>query len=319
MRALEETGRLLGDRCSLCGGKCEVEVTDLFDTRFGIPSLYSVLQCRSCGLEQTVPRPSADEIKTLYEKHYNFGGESRTAYTRARQGFLLSPAYRLWLKVDGDISFHLARGAGRLLDVGCNEGRGLTIYQRNGFEVEGLELNENAAKVAQSSGFNVQAQPVEDFRPVRPCDVVVLSNVLEHATDPAAMLREVRRLLNPGGEAWISCPNSHSWLRALFRKHWINWHVPFHYFHFSPASLSKLLTETGFTVIRMEQETPALWVAQSLLARFFGRRGKATLQLRKPVLVASLMLLIRSVLFPLLWLGNRTGHGDCLVVVAKKA
>ena len=44
-------------------------------------------------------------------------------------------------------------------------------------------------------------------------DVAVLSNVLEHALDPAVMLCDVARILKPGGEVWISCPNAASWLR----------------------------------------------------------------------------------------------------------
>jgi hypothetical protein len=36
-----------------------------------------------------------------------------------------------------------------LLDVGCNEGRGLSLCADNGFQAEGLELNEAAAALAR--------------------------------------------------------------------------------------------------------------------------------------------------------------------------
>ena len=51
--------------------------------------------------------------------------------------------------LDGDISFYSKHGKGRLLDIGCNEGRGLPIYKTNGFVVEGLEVNELAAAKAR--------------------------------------------------------------------------------------------------------------------------------------------------------------------------
>src|ERR1700741_1021438 len=138
--------------CLLCGGTLTLLLPGVTDTRFGISGSCDVFQCTACGLEQTYPIPSPLELKTLYETHYNFGGERDTAYTRMREWFHFSPAYRLWLILDGDISFHRPKGAGRLLDVGCNEGRGLKIYRSNGFQAEGLELNETAAHVARDRG-----------------------------------------------------------------------------------------------------------------------------------------------------------------------
>lgn len=304
--------------CLICGNQAEIAQTGLFDTRFGIRASYSIARCAACGLEQTTPLPSPEEIKSLYETYYNFGGESGTLYTRLRGLFLSSLLYRFWMFFDGDISFHSKRGVGRLLDVGCNEGRGLAIHEKNGFTAEGLELNENAANVARSQGFVVHTQLVECFEPAELYDVVVLSNVLEHSLDPARMMAHVNRLLRPGGEVWISCPNSSSFLRALFGKYWLNWHLPFHIAHFSITTLSGLLKRSGFDLLEVRQLTPALWVAQSIITRLFARSGIPTIQLRNPVLVVMLMLIVRGILFPALWLGNKCGVGDCLICVAGK-
>jgi len=178
-------------------------------------------------MEQTLPVPSPGELKKLYEEYYNFGGEKGTIYTKSREAFFSSFLYRFWMALDGDIFFHSLKGRGRLLDIGCNEGRGLSLYYRNGFEPEGLELNEKAAQDARMAGFTVYTQTLEEFQPEEPFDVVVLSNVLEHAPDPKEMLEKVQRILKPGGQVWISCPNSQSWLRKLFGRSWINWHVPY--------------------------------------------------------------------------------------------
>lgn len=306
------------EKCLTCRQPVEIIQDGLFDTRFGIESLYSIAKCSSCGLEQTVPVPSPEELKRLYEDHYNFSGEKRTAYTRLREVFLFSPLYRLWLLLDGDISFHGRKGKGRLLDIGCNEGRGLEICRRNGFDPEGVELNRTAAAVARAKGFSVHTERIEEFKPGEPYDIVLLSNVLEHSTDQKEMLSHIRRLLKPGGKVWISCPNSSSWLRTLFGRYWINWHVPFHIAHFSPETLKPLLEGAGFRVTEVGHKTPALWAAHSVIARLFAKRGRPTRLLRNPLLVASLMLLIRGLLFPLLWLGNALEKGDCLVVTAEK-
>jgi SAM-dependent methyltransferase len=302
--------------CTACAGFLQTYADGLFDTRFGIPGDCEARRCQKCGLEQLSPIPTAARLKDLYERYYNFGGEHDTLYTRLRERFFSSPLHRFWAFLDGDISFYTRKGSGRLLDIGCNEGRGLTIYTRNGYKVEGLELNEMAAAVARRKGFAVHTTPLDRFTPDTLFDVAVLSNVLEHSLDPAQMLRDVGRILKPGGQVWISCPNSRSWLRSFFKGYWINWHVPFHIVHFSPSALETTLTRGGFTNARICQITPSLWVASSVIARMFARRGHPTRQLRNPFLVLALMLIARLVCFPLLILGNRCGRGDCLIAIA---
>ena len=305
--------------CFLCGSPLEVTMTGVTDNRLGTPGAYEIHGCVRCGLEQTFPVPTLEELKELYETHYNFGGERGTLYTRSRERFLFSFLYRLWTRIDDDGAFYRRTGKGRLLDVGCNEGRGLRIYARNGFHAEGLDLNEAAAAVAREAGLTVHTRLLEEFHPEALYDVVVLSNVMEHALDPRQMLVEAHRILGNGGQVWISCPNSESWLRRVFGKSWINWHVPFHTFHFSSKVLRRLLAETGYTGVETRSVTPAPWVAQSMITYLFAGKGEKNRQLRNPFLVGLFMMFVRFILFPVLWLGNRRGRGDCLLAMATKA
>jgi SAM-dependent methyltransferase len=305
--------------CLLCDGE-EFEVVEpvLRDNRFGSPGTWRVLSCTGCGLWQTDPLPTAEELRALYERHYNFGGEDETgsAWARLRALFLASPLYRLLLRLDGDVSFHARRGEGRLLDIGCNEGRGLTMYAANGFRPEGLELNRVAAEAARRKGFVVYDVDIADLRPSAPYDVAVLSNVLEHALHPRGMLQSVRRILAPGGALWISLPNAASALRERFGPDWINWHVPFHVTHFDAARLSALLRDTGFEPTAVRSVSPALWWAQSAIAREF---PDAPRRQREPARVIPLMLraLTLGAAERAAW--NRAGRGDCLIVEARRA
>lgn len=304
--------------CILCEHSMQVKLSGLIDNRFGSEGEYCIAKCHQCRLLQTIPVPDAEKLKQLYEAYYNFGGENGTIYTKFRHIFFSSIAYRSWMAIDGDISFHARKDRGRLLDVGCNEGRGLEIYRRNGFDPEGLELNERAAQNARMAGFVVHTKPLEEFQSEEPFDIVVLSNVLEHTPNPKDMLENVHRILKPGGHVWISCPNSQSWLRRLFGRSWINWHVPFHLFHLSSKTLGQLLQRSGFEVTELKYATPSHWMSQSIVAAMFAKPGQQTRQLRSSPLVASLMIFCRFFLFPFLWLGNLTGHGDCLVVEASR-
>lgn len=314
----EESGAREAVACILCGGALKKGLGGLFDTRFGLDGSYEVRLCPSCGLEQTSPIPTLPALKALYESHYNFGGERDTLYTNLRARLFSSFLYRLWIRLDGDLSFHGSKGTGHLLDVGCNEGRGLKIYARNGFEVEGLELNAAAAARARVTGFKVHVCELADLNANCRYDVAVLSNVLEHSLDPRSMLINVNRILKSGGKVWISCPNSQSFCRKLFGVHWINWHVPFHIAHFDAESLANLLRETGFSNVLTRPISPAIWVTHSIIAKVFARKARPTREIRNAVLVVILLIFVRFVLFPVLWLMNQCGRGDCLLVTATK-
>ena len=228
--------------------------------------------------------------------------------------------YRLWVRLDGDISFVLRRGGGRrLLDVGCNEGRNLRLYRQSGFLAEGVETNRVAASVARGYGFTVYSQELADIDSGAGYDVIVLSNVLEHVDDPSGMLANVRRLLRPSGEVWISCPNARSFAHGWFGSSWINWHPPFHLAHYSPEDIRRLVAGSGFDVCNVSTVTPALWVAQSYLARRWAKYGRPTLQMRNPIRMTLLLIIVRGALFPVLWERNRHLHGDCILVTARKS
>ena len=304
--------------CLLCGERSEEVLRGVTDNRLGSPGVYDIWRCVDCGFEQTCPLPTQAALTELYTTHYNFGGQKDSLYARLREWFLFSRFNRVWVRLDGDVAFHRRRGTGRLLDIGCNEGRGLRIQASNGFRAEGLELNERAARVARDAGFRIHTCLLEDFRPEEPFDVAVLSNVLEHSLEPRRMLRDVHRVLRRGGRVWISCPNSQSWLRRAFGRSWINWHVPFHISHFSAKTIRGLLEQTGFVDVEIQEITPALWVAQSLIAYLFAKPGKKTWQLRNPFLTLLFMTMARFLAFPALWFGNLRGKGDCLKVTASK-
>ena len=87
-------------------------------------------------------------------------------------------------------------------------------------------------------------------------DVVILSAVLEHLYQPNDTLREIARVLRPGGALFVDVPNEEGlYFRVgnLYQRlRGRNWVVntaptfsPFHLFGFGPHSLRKLLHKHG--------------------------------------------------------------------------
>lgn len=306
------------ENCIFCGCSVSLFKNGLYDTRFGVPGAFAIYKCDNCGLVQIGSNLEESELKSLYETYYNFGGSKKNQYTTLRSRFLKSFFYRLWMLIDGDICFHSRRGRGLLLDVGCNEGQGLQIYQQNGFIAEGLELNERAASEAEKAGFRVFTEPLETFKPERQYDIVVLSHVLEHFSNPKQMLLHVNRILQTQGRLWISVPNLRSWQRDLFGRYWINWHIPFHITFLSATTLKALVNSAGFETTQVIYASPSIWTAQSFIAALFAKKAKKNLAQRSPALLVSLMLFSRFCFSPFFWRGNLLGRGDCLAIEARK-
>ena len=88
--------------------------------------------------------------------------------------------------------------------------------------------------------------------------------------------------------------------------------------HFSMNSLVNLLTNAGFQIVKEKEKSPSIWMTHSIIALLFAKPRHITVEFRKVILIACMTLIIRFSLFPLLWLGNLLGRGDCIWLIAKK-
>lgn len=108
----------------------------------------------------------------------------------------------------------------RVLDVGCATGYlSEHLVREQGCDVVCLEPDPAAAAAATARlGGRVVvggAELLPTFA-AGSFDVVLYADVLEHLTDPAAALRDTRRLLAPGGCVVVSLPNvAHADVRLL--------------------------------------------------------------------------------------------------------
>src|SRR5438067_1473759 len=69
-------------------------------------------------------------------------------------------------------------------------------------------------------------------------DVVLFNHSLEHMYNPVAILREVHRVLKPGGLLIINIPNAGSFEAWLFSEYWTQWSPPQHIFHFTKQTMA---------------------------------------------------------------------------------
>jgi 2-polyprenyl-3-methyl-5-hydroxy-6-metoxy-1,4-benzoquinol methylase len=204
---------------------------------------HRVVRCRRCDLARTDPQPDDAALLAAYESPHARAhsapiallqrGIARAFATRAARG--------------------LAPAGGRALDVGCGDGTVLAALAVHGFAATGTELPGHGA-ASRSGASVVEATDLAALRlPAASQRLVVLRHVLEHVRDPPATLREVRRVLEPAGRLVVAVPNRASWQADATGAAWVHLDLPRHLFHFTPATLSRLVGDAGFVIERATQ------------------------------------------------------------------
>jgi 2-polyprenyl-3-methyl-5-hydroxy-6-metoxy-1,4-benzoquinol methylase len=237
--------------CPLCGAAQYQEQLSGADFFMRLPGTFQLVRCSECGLLYQNPRPPLAEIGQYYPNHYG-SYDSAKAGLRARRGMMRWIIQRGQFKRCRLIEQNVPARTGtprKLLDIGCASGLFLEAMQSYpGWQVEGVELNQAAAHATSARiGVPVFAGPFEQAQYADGAfDAITLWDVLEHLHEPLASLREIRRILRPGGVLFVRVPNAASYVARMCGRYWSGYDLPRHMTLFTPRTLAQALGQAGF-------------------------------------------------------------------------
>ncbi|HQT42409.1 MAG TPA: class I SAM-dependent methyltransferase [Halothiobacillus sp.] len=265
--------------CPVCGnGRRELLYNDLTDRVFNVaPGQWTLYRCTQCESAYLDPRPNQTTIGLAYENYYTHTAEDTPEaqpknllvrqlhawvndYINVRYGLARKPAGfgGRWLvplvpsfKAKADTKLrHLPRppqDGGRLLDVGFGNGGFLKLASEMGWHAEGIDFDPKAVAVAKARGLNVRCASAADLSAQNEqFDIITLSHVIEHVHDPIILLKDLYRLLKPGGILWLETPNLDSLGAKRFGRNWMALDPPRHLVLFNTDSLRNSLAQAGF-------------------------------------------------------------------------
>jgi 2-polyprenyl-3-methyl-5-hydroxy-6-metoxy-1,4-benzoquinol methylase len=224
-------------------------------------------RCR-CGLVYVDPLPDPSEVAAREDEAFHGGlrdetAEMFSAYYRDYPDDPVVRGFRATLE-----RLRALTGGGRLLDVGIGTGLLLHLAREAGFRPLGVEISPGAAERAREEfGVDVVVGDFEHSAIEPGADAITMADVVEHTRDPRRFLARARELLRPGGALFVAVPNHRStlfWAADVLARvpgtavHAQRLYVPNHYYYFTPATLTRLVTQVGLRIEALRLESPYL-------------------------------------------------------------
>ena len=201
---------------------------------------FKVVRCTSCGFHFTNPIPQESEIGKYYKSDEyishssNNSGIVNKAYNVVRN---------ITLKRKLKLITRLSKGK-ELLDVGAGTGHFLNVCKNAGWNVQGLEPDQDARDFAHNN-FSLNLNPLTDLFELKDNskDVITMWHVLEHVYHLKRDVAELVRILKPDGVLIIAVPNMSSNDAQNYKEMWAAYDVPRHLYHFQKESIFNLMSQ----------------------------------------------------------------------------
>lgn len=202
--------------------------------------------CESCGTWGNTHRPTEGSLRYVYGQTYWTTTQKMAGVPLLPQRFENDFQDRVGQYLNALLP-HVPTGA-RVAEVGCGNARLLHELKGRGFDVVGTEFSaEVIAQVAHLTDVPI-VQGTVDALPAETYDAVISIDVMEHAHDPRAFLREHLRVLKPGGVMMIHTPVHESQAQVYGYSVGMMWKL-YHLWLFSRVLFERLIEEAGLTIV----------------------------------------------------------------------
>jgi len=229
--------------CGVCGQRDSALLFDQpIESIIGIGNIgyhHLINGCTSCGFTYASPILKEELILRYYENMSNYEHPVSNGIRPVSHQAQIQRQIEI-IKSRFDNLF-----VGKALDIGCSIPLGLSILQKEGWKVLGLDPSDKCIAVAKQQ-LNVEVLKgffsIDLLMKNSPYDLIILSHVLEHLVNPSQILNEISNLLSENGLLYVEVPDhmNISGVKSYFDFEHIN--------YFTSVSLTNLIQQNGFEV-----------------------------------------------------------------------
>ncbi len=243
--------------CPICLSEEIKNLFNLYDDRYGYEGIYPLFKCKRCKHCFLKVDFIEESLKNLYTKYYPRSELILENYKAKKE----IKSLKGWLDGAKGAAFRWVPENVRVLDIGCGFCETLGYHRARGCDVYGVDTDENIRRVAEKYGYNVQIGKFDtNMYEQNFFDYITMDQVLEHVVDPLETMQGIARILKKGGRLIVSTPNADGWGVKIFKRRWINWHVPYHLHHFSVLSLKIAAEKSELNVEKACTITSSEWL-----------------------------------------------------------
>jgi len=242
--------------------------------------MFAYQECADCA-SVFLESPPVDQLRLIYPPNYD-------SYQAAQgsDSFLESVKARLDLHLFDKLLAQIPGESLKVLDVGGGSGWLLTLVRKASNRVQHtheIDFDEGAKSAAELAGHAFHCCRIEEFSSDQKFDLILMLNLIEHVSDPRAVLSAMRNLLSPGGLILIKTPNVDTLDCRLFRNHnWGGFHCPRHFVLFNRESLIQLALRCGLRTAKVSYTQGAPQWACSILG-WLGLKGWIRISSDRPL------------------------------------
>lgn len=210
---------------------------------------YDLEKCQDCTLVFMNPRCTPDQLEDIYSVR------DEEALIELYEKIATPDVLATYIRKLDKIEEHVPQ-RGRILDYACAAGYFFEVAKERGWDAHGYDIGQWAAKAAKKRGLGNMTVgfDFDEYYPADHFDVVYAAQVFEHLLIPADVLKQLLRVLKPGGLLYIDVPNYNTLPIRLNKDDFMLNEPPQHVNYFTPDTLKKLLVEGGLEDIRLHTQ-----------------------------------------------------------------
>jgi predicted SAM-dependent methyltransferase len=209
---------------------------------------FSIDECVSCGFLFTNPRPSEETIGNYYKS------ENYVSHSGTKKG-IINKIYHLVRRmsiVKKERLISSLSSSKTMLDVGCGTADFLAHCKSNGWQVTGVEPDEQARTLAyKNHQLSIKEVSYLTQLESEQFDVITMWHVLEHVYHLQEDIETFKRLLKKGGHLVIAVPNCSSHDANYYQEDWAALDLPIHLYHFRPNDIKNICSKHGFELVKI--------------------------------------------------------------------